>query len=134
MKALQEVGVPAYPVKNTKELLTDSHMEARNFYERFVHPSESGIGTRAYVGRPWRMPEMPSVIHRPAPKLGEQNEHIISDLLGWSDEEVSRLYALDIMGKVPSNAFERKPVNLGAGVEEGTIAEIDPDFKETLRY
>ena len=134
MEILQEIGVPAYPVKNTKELLTDSHMEARNFYERFVHPSESGIGTRAYVGRPWRMPEMPSVIHRPAPKLGEQNEHIISDLLGWSDEEVSRLYALDIMGKVPSNAFERKPVNLGAGVEEGTIAEIDPDFKETLRY
>ena len=77
---------------------------------------------------------MPSSIHRPAPRLGEQNEHIISDLLGWSYAEVAKLYSLDVMGKIPSNTFERKPVDLEAGLDEGTIAEIDPDFKETLRY
>ncbi len=134
MEELQQNGIPAYPTKDTRELLTDVHMEARNFYERFAHPPDSGIGRRAYVSRPWKLTDTPSYIRRPAPKLGEQNEYLMGELLGWSEADVARLYELDVMGKRPANAGERKPMDTEAALKEGTLSQVDPDFKKTLRY
>ena len=134
MQTLQENGVPAAAVMNTRELMTDPHMVARDFYERFRHSSESGIGTRAYVSRPWKMSKTPAFIHGSAPALGEANEYVMDELLGWSEEDIARLYEMDVMAKEPANQSTRKPMDLEGQLQKGIFAEIDPDYKKHLGY
>ena len=132
MARLQEAGVPAGAVLNNKELLTDPHMEDRNFYERVQHTPESGIGTRTYMSRPWKMSRTPSFIRRPAPALGEHNERILGELLGLGDAEIAELYELDVVGKEPASQRPVTSPSIEKQLEEGTLAGYDPDYKKVL--
>ena len=132
MARLQGVGVPAAAVMNSKEVLTDPHLRHRNFYERVTHPPGTGIGTKTYFGRPWKMSKTPSAIQRPAPSLGEHNERILGDLLGRSDDEVRRLYDIGVLGKVPTDPPDFKPPSYERQLEEGTLAGYDPDYSKIV--
>ena len=59
---------------------------------------------------------------------------MMAELLGLSEADVARLYELDVMGKQPSNTGGRKPMDTEAALDEGTLSQVDPDFKKTLRY
>ena len=41
----------------------------------------------------WRAAETPNHLRRAAPRLGEDNEYVYKELLGYSDEEYQRLEA-----------------------------------------
>ena len=85
------------------------------------------------MSRPWKLSDTPSYVRRPAPKLGEQNEYVMGELLGLSEADVARLYELDVMGKRPSNTGGRKPMDTERHWRKYAL-QIDPDFKKTLRY
>ncbi|MBI4310436.1 MAG: CoA transferase [Chloroflexi bacterium] len=133
MNLLQAAGVPAGAVYNAKEELLDPQFKERGFFEKVKHHPDSSIGTRVYVGRPWKMSHAQSFIRRPAPMLGEHNESIVSDLLGHSEDEVEELYDLAVLGKEPVN---QQPPGRGQSperqVELGTLAAYDPDYKKVL--
>jgi benzylsuccinate CoA-transferase BbsF subunit len=133
MGLLQALGVPAGAVYNAKEELLDPHLKERGFFEKVAHHPEAEIGTRVYVGRPWRMSRAPAFIRRPAPMLGEHNELILGDLLGRSEEDLAELYDLGVLGKEPAN---QQPPGRGQSVErqieQGTVAAYDPDYKKVL--
>ena len=130
---LRRSGVPAGAVLNTKEVMTDPHMRERGFFERITYPPERGIGTRMYVGRPWKMSETPSYIRRPAPRLGEHNELVLRDILGRGEDEITRLYELGALAKEPQGSPVPTPrLDLGEEVEAGGFAGYDTDYKEIL--
>ena len=133
MDLLQHAGVPAGAVLNNKELLLNPHLKARNFHEEVSHLPESGLGTRTYTGRPWKMSKTRSFIRGPAPHLGEHNELIVGELLGRSAAEIAEMYELGAMGKEPDSTRNiSEPIPLDKQVEDGTVAGYDPDFKEVL--
>jgi crotonobetainyl-CoA:carnitine CoA-transferase CaiB-like acyl-CoA transferase len=56
--------------------------------ESFDHPV---AGEKLYPGVPFKMSETPGYIHRPAPCLGADTEHVLKDVLGMSDAGIKAL-------------------------------------------
>lgn len=81
---LQDAGVPAGVVLHESELLRDPHLEARGYWQQIPHPE---TGTQRHVGRLWRASDTPHPEPRHAPTLGQDNEYVYRDLLGFSAEE-----------------------------------------------
>ena len=82
MTVLQNAGVPAGPVLDGRDMLGDPHFRERGYFEPVEHPPATGLGRREYLTRGWRMSGNDVHIRKAAPMLGEDNAHILSDLLG----------------------------------------------------
>ena len=132
MKILQGQGVPAASIMNSRDILTDPHMRARGFYELIKHSPETGMGSKLYYGRPWKMSKTPSYVRTPAPKLGEHNELILGDLLGRTVNEIAELYELGVAGIAPTNPSMYKPPTYEEQLNDGTLEGYDQNFNEIL--
>lgn len=106
MQALQGVGVAAGPVLTYAEILSDPHIKERGFFETITRPV---TGTHPYPGFPAKLSETPVTIRRPAPTLGQDNEHVLTKLLGMTEEEIKQLADEEIIGTEPQGwAFSMK--------------------------
>lgn len=99
MHLLQEAGVPAGAVVNAPELMSDPHLQGREFYWEIDHPD---AGRHRYCGFPIKLSETPAHVILPAPCLGEHNEYVLGDILGFSAEEIEELADLKVISKVPT--------------------------------
>ena len=85
----QERGFPWGAVRAPDELLSDGHLEDRQFWTEVEHPelgrtfTYPGSGA-IFNGSPWR-------ISRRAPLIGEHNDEVFGAELGLSPEELARL-------------------------------------------
>ena len=83
--ALQREGVPASPVLSPAEVFTDPHLQSRGIWQKLKHPA---AGTHYYLKSPLsHMSKTPLSIRRYASNLGEDNEYVYKQLLGYSDDE-----------------------------------------------
>ena len=87
---LDEVEVPVGPVNDVAEILADPHVRARKLIGSFDY---AGVGEFKALAIPykflgWDNPE----IGKP-PALGEHTSSILSELLGFSAEQISKLRA-----------------------------------------
>jgi len=78
------------------------------------------------------MSKTPSFIQRPAPYLGEHNELILGELLGRSQEEIERLYEIEVLGTVPTDPPDFKPPSYEKQLEDGTLASYDLDYSKIV--
>jgi crotonobetainyl-CoA:carnitine CoA-transferase CaiB-like acyl-CoA transferase len=78
----QALRMPFALVPSVKDLLEDTHLQERGFFQRVEHPE---AGELTHAGPPFRMSQTPAAIE-PAPLLGEHNEQTLADL-GYSAEE-----------------------------------------------
>ena len=79
--------VPCAPVTSPDELLDDPHFKEREFWVEVNHPE---AGNLTYPGAPFRMSATPWKKGR-APLLGEHNEEIYCQRLGYKREDLVRL-------------------------------------------
>lgn len=89
----QELRIPSSPLPTFKELLDDPHYNARGFWVDIEHPA---TGSLTYPGAPFKMTETPWQKGR-APLLGEHNEEIYCECLGYTKEELTRLRAMGVI-------------------------------------
>lgn len=89
----QEVLIPITGVKTIPEVVHDPQYRARDFFTEIEHVYAGKI---ALPGLPFKMGETPGQIKR-APLLGEHNEDIYCEHLGYSREELVRLREQDII-------------------------------------
>jgi crotonobetainyl-CoA:carnitine CoA-transferase CaiB-like acyl-CoA transferase len=87
-KTLQDARVPAAPIRTVDELVHDAHMRQREFFVSMEHPAAGKLNS--YPGVCYKFSETPSRPKRPAPLLGEQNEAIYCQQLGYTREDLSR--------------------------------------------
>ena len=80
---LEAVGVPAGPVMNHVEALSDPHSVARDMVQEVDHPA---AGRSKTLGIPVKLSRTAGAIRRPAPMLGEHNGEVIAEWLGAVDE------------------------------------------------
>lgn len=85
---LQRHGVPAGPVLDDADAYADPHLRERGYFIRVTH---ADAGTHMYPGMPWKMSRTPLGIRTPAVRLGEHNQYIYKELLGYSQEEYREL-------------------------------------------
>ena len=86
---LMPANVPCSPIYNVDQICTDPHIAvAREMVAEMPHPIE---GTMDVVSCPIKFTNMKPTIRFTAPLLGEHTEQILSDILGMSKEDYSRL-------------------------------------------
>lgn len=127
---LQAAGVPAGPVLNCRDLLLDPHLKARGFYEYVEHWQPMGV--RPLIGRPYRLRNTPLRIRKPAPRYGEDNGYVLRDLLGLAEDTIADLYARKIVADAPVVATTVRADDLEPGLKNGSIREVDPDYRHKL--
>jgi crotonobetainyl-CoA:carnitine CoA-transferase CaiB-like acyl-CoA transferase len=127
---LQSAGGMAGEVENGRDLLHDEQLRHRNFFEQVAHPAQSGIGTRRYIARPWKLSEAQLSISRPAPQLGEHNRDILAGLLGYSSQEVDELDKKGVIGTEIAQA-KVPPLPLDDMRRNQRIGRPDPDYRDT---
>ena len=88
MRLLQEKGVAAGPVMDQRDAYADPHLNERGAFEEAY---QEDTGTYLYPGAPYKMSETPSKIRRGPVRLGEDNEYVYQELLGYSAEEYAVL-------------------------------------------
>jgi crotonobetainyl-CoA:carnitine CoA-transferase CaiB-like acyl-CoA transferase len=89
----QELRMPFGVVQNLDEVLEDDHLKDREFFEEIEHPS---AGKFTYPGAPFKMTQSKWKSGR-APLMGEHNEEIFCDRLGYSKKQLVGLSQLGII-------------------------------------
>ncbi len=84
----QAAGALCGPLATTEDMLKDAHFRERGFWVEIEHPA---VGKLTYPGAPIKAEDMPWVIRRPAPLLGQHNEEIYCETLGYSRQELVKL-------------------------------------------
>ena len=75
-------------VNSVDELPNDPQVLANGYVQDFDHPQ---FGKTQVVGMPVRLTETPGSVRLPAPEFGQHTEEILTELLGYSWEQVAAL-------------------------------------------
>ncbi|MBN2074326.1 MAG: CoA transferase [Dehalococcoidales bacterium] len=85
MNIMQDTGVPAGVVETGEDQLEhDLQTRHRNFFQELDHPR---LGKHHAAASPFQLSKVPCEIER-APLLGEHNEYVLKEILGYTDEEI----------------------------------------------
>lgn len=88
-------GIPAGPIYNVQQITEDDHIAGAR--EMFVEVNHPVIGPMKVNGNPIKLMDMMPRINYPAPTLGQDNESILKDMVGITDEEYQELIAKKVI-------------------------------------
>lgn len=88
MNKLLVAGVRAGVVQNSKDLLEDPNLVARNFFKQLDHPE---MRRHVYNITPCHLSKTPVQLVSPAPLLGQHTDEVLSKVLGYSTEDIQQL-------------------------------------------
>jgi len=83
---LQKNGVPASVVQNAGDLAKDPQLIARKFFINLEHPV---LGHTITDAPPIHFEQEPAIDWKAAPLLGEDNRYVLTELLGFTENELS---------------------------------------------
>ena len=129
MELLQNRGVPAGPVLDGKGLLADPHLRDRRYFESVDHHPDTGLGRREYVSRGWKLSGNDIRIRKSAPLLGEDNNYVLSDVLGLPESQIKDLENSNAIGRTLQGSSVPPAVPLDRQVELGWTVAYDPNFR-----
>lgn len=81
-------GVPCSLVRSVQDLVEDEQLDFRKFWTEVEHPAAGKI---KFPGPPLALSATPGRVERPAPLLGQDNERIFCQRLGYSREDLVRM-------------------------------------------
>jgi crotonobetainyl-CoA:carnitine CoA-transferase CaiB-like acyl-CoA transferase len=87
-EALQQQGVPAHQVQNSRQCVADPQLLHRGQFRQVPHPV---VGTTWVEGSPirlWRTPGHPAW---GGPVLGQHLHEVLTNILGYDDERIAEL-------------------------------------------
>jgi crotonobetainyl-CoA:carnitine CoA-transferase CaiB-like acyl-CoA transferase len=93
LERLAEAGVPSAPVNDVAAALEDPQTQARGAVVELDHPA---LGKVREVASPLRLGDEPPVAR--APFRGEHTESVLSEVCGYSREQIGELAAAGVFG------------------------------------
>ena len=93
-KTAQDNQILSGVVYTIADLLADPHFRERGYWQEIDHPV---TGKLTYPGRPFIMNESPWSIRSPAPLLGQHNQEVLGDMLGYTKEDLMRLRQAEVI-------------------------------------
>lgn len=85
---VQSTRSPAAPINSMKEFVNSPQIEARGFIVEIDHPV---AGKLKYPSRPYRFSKTPWRVERPAPLIGQHNERVFCNHLGYTKPDLVKL-------------------------------------------
>ena len=95
MRALQQRAIPAGAVMNQADAFADPHIQSRAFFEE---ATQQDCGTHLYPGPLYKMSATPLSIRRGPVMLGQDNEYVYRQLLGYTAAEYAAFAAAGHIG------------------------------------
>ena len=90
MTIMQDSGIPAGVVETAEDLLSDPQLKHRQHFVTLDHPE---IGPHSYHAPAYRLSETPHDLKSPGPCLGQHNEFVYKEILGFSDDDIADMIA-----------------------------------------
>jgi crotonobetainyl-CoA:carnitine CoA-transferase CaiB-like acyl-CoA transferase len=87
--------VPHAPILKVSEVLANAQVLARGMVTDFEHPR---LGRFPALGRAIRFPDHEGVPLKAPPLLGEDDERVLRELLGYSNERIAELRRAGVIG------------------------------------
>ena len=84
----QAAGFPFGMVQSPDDVVSCPQLEAREYFQEVEHPV---AGKARYSTSPFKMSDAPVFPWRPAPNLGQHNNEVLQELLGYSETDLLRL-------------------------------------------
>ena len=94
LAALEVAKVPCGAINNLAEVFADPQIAARNMVTQWQHPIKNDL---QLVSSPLRMSLTPVRTDLPPPLLGQHTDEVLRNVLGYTDEKLSRLQAGDVI-------------------------------------
>ena len=92
--ALQSRGVPSSAVQNSGALYADPQLAHRGQFVQVEHPLH---GPTVIEGSHFHLSRTPARVERAAPMLGEHNQLVLEEILGYDEERVAELVAAGVL-------------------------------------
>ncbi|NIS79610.1 MAG: CoA transferase [Anaerolineales bacterium] len=86
IEEMRKAGLPCGPINTVPAVFDHPQAQAREMILETQHPS---VGALRLAGFPYKLSQTPADVHRPPPLLGEHNEEVLVDLLGYSKDQVA---------------------------------------------
>jgi crotonobetainyl-CoA:carnitine CoA-transferase CaiB-like acyl-CoA transferase len=83
---MEAAGIPAGPILDVATALSDPVAVERDMRVEVDHPVAGRVGQ---VGAPWKLDGLSSPVRMPPPLLGQHTEQVLTDVLGYSSEQVA---------------------------------------------
>ncbi len=90
----QRRGTTVAAVYTVEDAVNSEHLKAREFLVELDHPQ---AGRLSYPSAPYKFSETPANLEHPAPLLGEHNEEIYCDRLGYSRQKLVEMREMGII-------------------------------------
>lgn len=90
LRILAEARVPCAPILDIADVPQHEQVKARELFQDMPHPV---LGTTPVARSPFRFSTMDNRIPYRAPFLGEHNEVVLREALGFADDRIAQLYA-----------------------------------------
>ena len=97
MAILNPIDVPCGPIMSTTDLANDEHIRGREMY---VELEDEKRGKWWNVGMPIKLSASPAKLER-APFLGEHNDDVLKNVLGYDDAKVNAMKAAGAFTAAP---------------------------------
>jgi crotonobetainyl-CoA:carnitine CoA-transferase CaiB-like acyl-CoA transferase len=88
---LESAGVPAAQVRSTDQAVRDPRVVARGETMKLSHPKYGEVDDVYGMGMPLKFSGAQVGFNQPPPAVGEHNEAIYGELLGYSAERIAEL-------------------------------------------
>ncbi len=76
------------PIQTLAEMVSDPQASANDYITDFDHPVWGAVKA---VGYPMKFSKTPAVVQGPAPEFGQHTEEILTEVLGYSWDDIARL-------------------------------------------
>jgi crotonobetainyl-CoA:carnitine CoA-transferase CaiB-like acyl-CoA transferase len=94
LEVLNDAGIPAGPVRNLQEVLTDEQLLTREMVRVLQH---SSAGPVQVLGVPVKLSATPGAVRRAPPALGEHTEEILTGDLGLAASQITEMRAAGVI-------------------------------------
>jgi crotonobetainyl-CoA:carnitine CoA-transferase CaiB-like acyl-CoA transferase len=91
---LQACGVPAHVCSTSADWSNDAQLAHRGHLRVLPHPR---FGTATVEAPRYLLSDTPGTVTRPAPELGQDNEYVLTTLLGYDSAEYEGLVAAGVL-------------------------------------
>ena len=87
METFQQAGLAAGVVATTEDLFSDPQLQHRGHFGRLEHRI---VGPYSFEYPSFRHSQVSRPPQRPGPLLGEHNDYVLKEMLGYTEEEVTQ--------------------------------------------